>query len=567
MSYNGGAYIRVAFNHEADMTLALDGIKDRVGQIRNLPVDMEPLVISRLIDMEDIAIVLVKGPGDISELIPVVQQMERELISRGIDRIEYEGFPEEEIAIQVSSARLHELNTSLDTIAVEVNRRSTNTPAGTVGRGQGSRLLRSLDQKRNTTGFEQLEISLRSDGRLTQLGDIATITKRPKDGQVSLSREGDVAIEMHLYRSADSDAILSAEILNEWLEEIRPTLSSGVEVLVYAEVWMFLKDQLNLILENGTSGLLLVIFILFVFLNGRAGFWVMIGIPVSFLFATLLYFWLFAGSINILALITFVMALGIVVGEDAVTRFESGLTATEAAIAGARRMFVPVVTSSLTTMAAFVPLLLVGGEMGDIILTVPAVLLCVILASLIECFLVLPGHLKSSFQRNDLASLKQFPVKTPTGELVALGAVANLYNRRGIDVINHKNNELSITVSAHVDTDVNNTDQIIGHLQDNTLKDILDRYGLKFDLTGASKRSEQMLKTMARGAVLTLIFETYSLAIYMVPVAVTICFGLAFSTLLVLLVVPALIVLIEAARENVSARFAAMSTSNLNTGV
>jgi multidrug efflux pump subunit AcrB len=96
-------------------------------------------------------------------------------------------------------------------------------------------------------------------------------------------------------------------------------------------------------------------------------------------------------------------------------------------------------------------------------------------------------------ERNDLASLKQFPVKTPTGELVALGAVANLYNRRGIDVINHKNNEQSVTVSAHVDTSINNTDQIVGHLKESALKDVLDRYGLKFGLTGASKRSKQIL--------------------------------------------------------------------------
>jgi multidrug efflux pump subunit AcrB len=958
VSYNGGAYIRISFNHEADMTLALDSVKDRVGRIRNLPADMEPLVVWRMLDMEDIAVVLVKGPGDISELIPIVQQMERELISRGIDTIEFEGLPDEELAIQVSSARLHELNTSLDSIAAEVDRRSGNTPAGTVGRGQASRLLRSLDQKRDTAGFEQMEVSLLPDGRLTQLGEIATITKRPRDGQASLSRDGDVAIEMHLYRSTDSDAILSAEILNEWVEEIRPTLPRGVEILVYAEVYRLLSDQLTLILENGTSGLILVILILFLFLNGRTGFWVMVGIPVSFLFATLLYFWLFTGSINILALITFVMALGIVVddaivvGEDAVTHFESGMTGTEAAIAGARRMFVPVVTSSLTTMAAFVPLLLVGGEMGDIILTLPAVLLCVILASLIECFLVLPGHLKSSFQhldranpgsfrvwfdghfskfkqvyfrpwleraiqypgatvivaigcvllsfslvisqrvgvdmvlglsleileanvefgtaatesdktrylnhlektlaetneyfdgkningfvtkfnraqlneerkygtqygsllveyafeedrtvppeqfvaywrqqvkqmpyveqlqlrvgggvnngqpdislaitgkdiatlklaseelqealagypgvtnvsddlpygkdqivfslttagkamglstetlgrqlraayngrrvqifnqnerelevlvmlpdaeRNNLASLKQFPVKSPSGELVALGAVANLYNRRGIDVINHKNNEQSVTVSAHVDSSINNTDQIVAHLKDTALKDILDRYGLKFGLTGASKRSQQMLETMARGSVLTLIFiylilawsfssylwplavmaaiplgltgaiaghwimgmdigamsflaffsltgivvndsivlisffrrsleagatvrdairqaalsrfraviltslttiaglsplifETYSLAIYMVPVAVTICFGLAFSTLLVLLVVPALIVLFEDGRESIRSRFTTTSISSLNSG-
>src|SRR5690606_32255558 len=106
-----------------------------------------------------------------------------------------------------------------------------------------------------------------------------------------------------------------------------------------------------------------VVLTLLLFLSGRVGWWVMIGIPVSFLFATLLYYSLFQGSINILALITFIMALGIVVddaivvAEDSVSLFEQGMSPADAAAGGAKRMFMPVLTSSLTTLAAFVPLI------------------------------------------------------------------------------------------------------------------------------------------------------------------------------------------------------------------
>ena len=108
------------------------------------------------------------------------------------------------------------------------------------------------------------------------------------------------------------------------------------------------------------------------------------------------------------------MALGIVVddaivvGEDAVTHFENGKSPLDAAIAGAERMWVPVMTSSMTTLAAFIPLLLVGGEMGDVILALPTVLLCVIVASLIECFGVLPGHLKGAFEQMQRSSPSAF---------------------------------------------------------------------------------------------------------------------------------------------------------------
>ena len=157
-----------------------------------------------------------------------------------------------------------------------------------------------------------------------------------------------------------------------------------------------------MIVKNGVTGLMLVIGILFLFLNGRVGWWVMVGIPVSFMLALAIFHLVFGYGISLIALIGLVMALGIVVddaivvGEDAVTHFEAGKPPLDAAVAGASRMWVPVVTSSMTTLAAFLPLLIIGGEMGDAVIALPTVLLCVIIASLVECFLVLPGHLTAS---------------------------------------------------------------------------------------------------------------------------------------------------------------------------
>ena len=166
--------------------------------------------------------------------------------------------------------------------------------------------------------------------------------------------------------------------------------------------------------KNAASGLALVIFTLLLFLNGRVGVWVMLGIPVSFLLGLALFYYGFGFGISIIGMIGFIMALGIVVddaivvGEDAMTHFENGASAEDAAVLGAQRMWVPVVTSSLTTLAAFIPVLLVGGSIGDTILILPTILLCVIIASLIECFCVLPGHLKRSLEKVKPVDPKSF---------------------------------------------------------------------------------------------------------------------------------------------------------------
>ena len=183
------------------------------------------------------------------------------------------------------------------------------------------------------------------------------------------------------------------------------------------DIWDLMGAQMELILSNGLSGLVLVIAILFLFLSGKVGWWVTVGIPVSFLLGIALFYGVFGHGISMIALLAFIMSIGIivddaiVVGEDVVTQFESGMSANDAAVAGAQRMWVPVATSSLTTMAAFIPLLLIAGPMGDMILVLPTALLCIILASLVECFGVLPGHLKHALATTKPANEDSFKSK------------------------------------------------------------------------------------------------------------------------------------------------------------
>ena len=239
--------------------------------------------------------------------------------------------------------------------------------------------------------------------RLT-LGDIATITRRPQDSEIDVTYRGQPAVELRLSRSKEADSLEAADILENWVIETRPQLPPGVGLYLYDERWEYIQDRINLLLKNGTTGLILVIIILFLFLNAPAAGWVTIGIPTSFL-AALGILYLYGGSINMISLFGLIMTLGIivddaiVVGEDAVTHFEGGATPLDSVVKGARRMLAPVISSSLTTIAAFMPLLLIGGIIGIILRVIPIVVICVILASLIESFLVLPGHLRGTFAR------------------------------------------------------------------------------------------------------------------------------------------------------------------------
>ncbi len=405
-SNQGISSIRIQVEEGADVGKVVDEVKQKVDGIRNLPTDAEEPIIQEVTRYEEIARLLVTSDGDIEEMRPLVREFERDLLNRGIRKIDITGLPEKEVAIQVPARQLHDLGMTLNEISAVVARRSRDLPAGTAGRDDGSRQIRSLSQQRDAEGFEQLPLITQEDGRLIRLGDVARVEERPRSNQTWLEHEGRPAIELRLKRSENDDTLAAAALFSDWLEEVRPTLPEGVQLATYNERWRFIEDRINLLLKNGLGGLILVIAMLFLFLNVKVAFWVTVGIPVSFL-ATLAIMQVIGGSINMISLFGMIMALGIivddaiVVGEDALTHFQQGEPGAQASIGGANRMLAPVIASSLTTISAFLPLTLVGGYIGNILIDIPTVVICVIIASLVECFLILPGHLHHSLKNHD----------------------------------------------------------------------------------------------------------------------------------------------------------------------
>jgi len=403
-SAEGVSAITLEFEEGVDMGLAVDQVKERVDAVRNLPDGAESPEVSKVTRYEGVTRLLVTGPDDISELRGLVNRFETELLDRGIAKISVSGLPSEQIAIEVPSSELRRLGLSLDELGRRVASWSRDVPVGVIGRQETSRQLRFQERRKSVFDFRDIPIVAEQQGRLLILGDIAHISKQPMEGQVSITYQGKPAVELSLNRTESSDSLQAAKIFQDWLVEVQPTLPEGVVLVPFSELWELLQGRINLLVKNGVGGLLLVIMILFLFMSWRVAWWVAVGIPVSFM-AALAVLYLVGGSINMISLFGLIMALGIivddaiVVGEDAMTHYEQGDRPRHASQLAAKRMLGPVFSSSLTTIAAFMPLLIVGGIIGSILQAIPVVVICVILASLIECFLILPGHLTHSFRK------------------------------------------------------------------------------------------------------------------------------------------------------------------------
>ncbi len=417
-SAQGIASISLEFEEGTEPIQALDDVRQQVDEFTNLPVDAEEPQVARVERYEPVARLLIHGDLDAEELRRLAYRFEDELLRQGIDRVDISGLPELQVSIEVPVERLESLQLSLEQIAARVREVSRDLPAGLLGQQDATRELRAVEQRRDAQAFDSIPLVSSDRVRIT-LGDVATVTQEPQGGQVTLSRDGQPAVELRLSRAENGHSLRAAEALAEWLARTRPHLPPTVQLEVYDESWQLIDERISLLINNGLGGLVLVILLLYLFLPGRVAWWVAVGIPTAFL-AAMAVLWGVGGSINMISLFALIMALGvivddaIVVGEDADAHSRMGEGSMHASEGAAKRMVWPVLASSLTTVAAFMPLLVVGGIIGNILQDIPVVMICVLVASLLECFIVLPAHLRHAFvstpaagRRNPVESLRQ----------------------------------------------------------------------------------------------------------------------------------------------------------------
>ena len=237
------------------------------------------------------------------------------------------------------------------------------------------------------------------DGSSLTVGDVARVSRLGPDREVAYYVGADPAISMRVDRSEAGDAIDIQRRVERAAAELQATLPEGVRIDLIRTRAEAITGRIGILLDNAATGLVLVVALLFLFLNARTAFWVAAGIPVSLL-AAIALMWAAGLTINMISLFALIITLGIVVddaivvGEHADFRARTlGEPPHVAAETAAQRMFAPVFSATLTTVIAFWSLVVIGGRFGTLIADIPFTVIAVLLASLVECFLILPRHM------------------------------------------------------------------------------------------------------------------------------------------------------------------------------
>ena len=397
---------RLVAEYEAgtDMQSALSDAEAAVRRISTLPEESERPLVRRIIRYDTIVRLVLSGPYSEAMLKRQAKRMRDDLLAAGVDRVTFFGARDEEILVEVEPRVLRQLDLTPTAVAARIEASNRDIPSGNL-QGSVEKQLRSLGLRTTSRDLGDIEVRALDNGQKIHLRDIASLSEAFDDEAPIGLRNGRPAIELHVQRSLAADALDEGEIVDRYLAEARGNYPPQLRIEQYDAQAGLIEQRIEILLSNGLSGLILVVGVLVVFLNGRTAFWVAAGIPTAFM-AALGAILVLGGSINMVTLFALIMTLGlivddtIVVGEHAAARREAGASARQAAEAGALRMLAPVMAASLTTVAAFIPLVAMGGIIGQIVGAIPLVVVAVILASLVECFLVLPGHLRESLERH-----------------------------------------------------------------------------------------------------------------------------------------------------------------------
>ncbi|WPY94376.1 efflux RND transporter permease subunit [Limimaricola variabilis] len=399
----GGARFSLEFEAGWDIDRALAEVETALPSAAALPEDAEEAQTGRGVWRDRVLELALAGDLPRARIEALGAALERELLRAGITRAALRGTTSPEIAVEIEAARLAEHGLSLGDVAEAIARNASDAAAGETA--SGGTAIRVGAERRSETGLAAL--SLTTDAGPVALGDIATFESEEAGSGRAYFLEGDPAVVIGIERGVGGDALKIRAAALEVAEAFVASRSEGIRIVPMRDNAAQIADRLTVLADNALFGLVLVLVLLFVFLSPSAAVWVAGGIPVA-LAAGLGVLWLTGQSLNMISIFALMICLGIIVDDAIVVaesaearRRERGETRAHAAERAARRMLGPILASTATTVVAFMSLQAVGGRFGEFIATIPFTVAAVLVASLAECFLVLPHHLGHGLARLD----------------------------------------------------------------------------------------------------------------------------------------------------------------------
>lgn len=396
-SFEGYSLIRVEFESGYNIDDALQKVRDKVNKAEpELPPDVEkPEIIEINFSEFPILTLNIAGPYGLVKLKDIAEDLQDEIEKvSGVLDIKINGGIEREVQVDVDLNKLNHYNVRFDDIINAINNENRTIPGGSIDVNNSSFLVRIPGEFNKPYIIENIIVKLH-DGHPVYVKNLAEVTYGFKDRSTFARLNGNDAVSIDVTKRVGENIIQIADNVKSIIAEKQKELPADVQLYISTDLSKDIKKQVMELENNIFSGLVLVVLVLFFFLGVRNAMFVAIAIPLSMLIS---FFILQAMNVtlNFVVLFALILALGmlvdnaIVIIENIYKFLEDGESLVDAAKKGAAEVAWPVLTSTMTTVAAFFPLLFWTGVTGEFMFYIPLVLIITLLSSLFVALVINP---------------------------------------------------------------------------------------------------------------------------------------------------------------------------------
>lgn len=394
--------IRVDMDN-VDTDEVMNELQRAVQRVSDLPEDMLEAPEFTRFKAAEIPIfeLTISGSNENRRRDALAYQLKTELEDiKGVAEVRTSGYREREYQILLDPLKMKRLHVGIPEVVAAVKGRTQNIPAGSIEDPENKMLVRVTGQVEQAKELMDLVVRSNFTGQKIYIKDIAEVVDGLEDASILARHNGKPATMLTVTKKEKSDTLDTVAKLEARLKSFEQRmLPEGYELAVFNNESIRIKEQLGIVASNAVGGLALVLLILILFLPGSLGVATSLSLPIALL-GTVGLMPSMGVTFNTITMLALVIAIGmlvdnsVVISENYARLREEGLEIKEAALKAAHQFWVPLTATVLTTVSAFLPMLVTKGVMGQFIKWIPIIVSLALMMSLFESFFLLPARLQ-----------------------------------------------------------------------------------------------------------------------------------------------------------------------------
>ena len=434
ISREGISIISLEMNSDVDTDerrKIVNDIQKAVDRVVDLPDAVEDRPIVEEINSKIFPVINIAFNGSLDEfkMQEIVDNLKEQLEDiSGVAKVARYGYRDQEFWVEPDLDKMKKMHVSIDEIMQALSLRNVTVPAGKLITLEEEFAIKTTGEFTTKKEIEDVIIRANDTGNWLKVSDVANVRHTFEEEAVMNKNMGNKAITLQVYKKEKGDAIDVVDQTYAVLERFKKTLPDSVEIRTFDDMSYYIKRRLNVLRSNGFIGFVFVVLILFAFLHARPAFFTAMGIPIA-MATTLGVMPLMGLTINLLTMFGLIIVIGlivddgIIIAENVYRYLEQGMSPKEAAIKGAGEVIAPVAATIITTVAAFFPLMYMGGILGKFLRYIPLMVIVALCASVLEAFFILPSHLADFLKP---ARTKEQEARKVKSDLIAMFAITAL---------------------------------------------------------------------------------------------------------------------------------------------